>query len=91
MSDNGGKYSHVKVPAMALNDILLKCNLARNRGDQKKDTDPPRYLLNKLLELVFSTDEIVEAKGATSLDATKLAAIKGNYSKLFFDTLEIEI
>ena len=49
-------------------------------------------LLNKVIDLMFTEEELVSTKGVKSLDQHKLSAIKGNYQPkhLFhlFNTLE---
>lgn len=48
---------------------------------------PAHYLLNKVLDMVFTKDELVEAKGVKSLNQHKLDAIKGKLDLI--DLIEI--
>jgi len=49
-------------------------------------------LLNKVIDLIFTEEELVSTKGVKSLDQHKISAIKGNYqpNHLFhlFNTLQ---
>ena len=49
---------------------------------------PASYLLNKVLGMVFSKDELRSSKGSSGLHPTKLEAIKGKYiGNMFYNYL----
>lgn len=59
------------------NDVLV--NPARLRTAEMTaltSKKPAHYLLNKVLDMVFTKDELVEVKGVKSLNQHKLDAIK---------------
>ena len=55
----------------------VKLQIAEMRALASKNA--AASLLNKVVDLIFTEEELVSTKGVKSLDQHKISAIKGNY------------
>ena len=64
----------------------VKLQIAEMRALASKNA--AASLLNKVVDLIFTEEELVSTKGVKSLDQHKISAIKGNYQpKHLFDIM----
>ena len=64
----------------------VKLQIAEMRALTSKNA--AASLLNKVVDLIFTEEELVSTKGVKSLDQHKISAIKGNYQpKHLFDIM----
>ena len=64
----------------------VKLQIAEMRALASKNA--ASSLLNKVVDLIFTEEELVSTKGVKSLDQHKISAIKGNYQpKHLFDIM----
>ena len=64
----------------------VKLQIAEMRALTSKNA--AASLLNKVVDLLFTEEELVSTKGVKSLDQHKISAIKGNYQqKHLFDIM----
>lgn len=70
IKDGEDLYNDVVVNPSSLRAAEMKALTSKN---------PSVYLLNKVLEMVFTRTELQQTKGAKGLDGHKMDAVKGVY------------
>ena len=80
-------FFQLKVPLLLdderFSDVLVNPTMIREAEVKCKSAKvPERYLLNKVLELVFTAEEFTAARGTKSLNQHKQEAVKGTHGLL---------